>query len=381
MRLPPKPRAWVTLGALLVLAAGAARVVLPPARAAGADPTAPAQPPAPELDGGKWLNGPPQTLKELRGKVVLIDFWEYTCVNCLRTLPYLKEWWRRYHDKGLVIIGVHTPEFQFARRPENIAAAVRELGLHYPILVDSDRKVWDAYNNRYWPAKYLIDAKGRVRYSHFGEGAYGATEQQIQRLLREVNPGVDLPRVMEPVRPEDGPGKVCYPVTPELYAGYERGGLEGTLGNREGYHPERTFGYRDPGSHEDGLLYAQGSWRSTAEALISSRDSPYPRDWIALRYHAIGVNAVLKPEASAANRVWVYQDGAPVGREDAGEDLQFDAAGRSFVLVDRPRMYSLIKNRQFGHHALRLAVSKPGLGLYAFTFTSCAMAQAPSRAN
>jgi thiol-disulfide isomerase/thioredoxin len=338
-----------------------------------------AEPPAaPELDGGvRWINSTPLKLSSLRGKAVLIDFWEYTCVNCLRTLPYLKEWHRRYKDKGLVIIGVHTPEFQFARSEENVAAAVKEFGLEYPIVVDSNYAIWKAYSNRFWPAKYLCDARGRVAYYHFGEGGYGETEQQIQILLRQINPRVELPPLMEAVRAEDQPGKVCYPTTPELYVGYERGLAEATLGNREGYSPGRAILYHDPGSHEDGMIYAQGQWKNTPEAFISARTSRYPRDWIAVRYHAIEANAVMKPEKGAPVRLWIYQDGKPVPEKDRGKDVQADEQGRTFVMVDKPRMYNLLKNAAFGQHELRLAVSQPGLGIYSFTFTSCEIARAP----
>jgi thiol-disulfide isomerase/thioredoxin len=367
------------MGALLLVALLAACLSATGSRASAAGSGPVTDPPqAPELEGGvRWINSKPLKLTGLRGKVVLIDFWEYTCVNCLRTLPYLKEWHRRYKDKGLVIIGVHTPEFRFARAEDNVAAAVKELGLEYPIVIDSNYAIWKSYSNRFWPAKYLCDARGRVRYYHFGEGGYGETEREIQALLRETSPKVDLPPLMEAVRAEDQPGRVCYPTTPELYVGYERGGPEGTFGNREGYHPGQVFVFRDPGSHEDGLIYAQGAWKSSGEAFISARTSRYPRDWIALRYHAIEANAVMKPERGSPVRLWLYQDGKPVAEKCRGKDVQADDQGRTFVLVDKPRMYNLIKNPAFGQHELRLATSQPGLGVYSFTFVSCEIARAP----
>ncbi len=292
---------------------------------------------APEFPKGvTWLNSLPQTLKQLRGKVVLVDFWEYTCVNCIRTLPYVKEWDRRYRDKGLVIIGVHTPEFAFAKQVNNVRKAVADFALTYPIAVDSGYKIWNAYNNRYWPAKYLIDKNGVIRYSHFGEGNYGNTEAQIQALLKEINPRVALPAVLEALRPEDNDGAVCYPVTPELYAGSLRGEL----------------GSRPTGS--GGTLYAAA-----------------PQDYIALKYHALGANVVLKPERGKPIRLEVEQDGKPVARADRGEDIRYDSAGRSYLLVDQPRMYRLAKNAKFGTHELKLLAADEGLGLYSYTFTSC----------
>jgi len=321
---------------------------------------------APEFPKGvTWLNSPPLTLKQLRGKVVLVDFWEYTCVNCIRTFPYLKEWDQRYRDKGLVIIGVHTPEFAFARQVENVRRAAAGFGFKYPVAVDSEYKIWNAYGNHYWPAKYLIDRRGVVRYAHFGEGNYGNTEQQIQALLKEIRPNVALPPVMDALRPEDRIGAVCYPVTPELYAGSQRG----ELGSRPA--PSGESVYKDPGSHEDGVIYPHGAWAQGSESLLHTRQSSTPEDYVALKYHALGLNAVLKPERGKPVRLDVEQDGRPVTKEDAGTDIRYDTAGRSYVLVDQPRMYNLVKNAKFGRRELKLLAADEGLGLYSFTFTSC----------
>ena len=166
-----------TVAALLLCAAAAT------SRATPAD-TAFAPSPAPEFTGlGKWLNGPPLTLGQLRGKVVLIDFWTYTCINCIHTLPYVERWHEKYKDQGLVVIGIHTPEFPFERSTENVQTAIRRFNLHYPVAQDNEYATWRAYQNRYWPAFYLIDRNGHIVYEHFGEGEYAETEAQIQRLL------------------------------------------------------------------------------------------------------------------------------------------------------------------------------------------------------
>jgi thiol-disulfide isomerase/thioredoxin len=328
--------------------------------------------PAPELAKGlKWLNSPPLTMEGLRGKVVLIDFWEYTCINCIRTLPYLKAWHEKYKDKGLVIVGVHTPEFHFARTPANVEKSVKDFGLKYPIIVDSDYTVWNAYGNRYWPAKYLIDKDGNARFFHPGEGAYEATEARIQQLLKEVDPKVELPAVTPALRGTDKMGAVCYPVTPELYIGALRGGHEGTLANKEGYRVGRDVTYKDPGKWDDGRVYMNGQWKNTNEALISTRESPSARDYIGIRYHALEVNSVIRPENGKPVRVWVYHDEKPVARKDKGTDIRYDEKGRSYLLVDQPRMYNIIKNEKFGQRNLRLAAASPGMGIYSFTFVSC----------
>jgi len=189
---------------------------------------------APELAPGSWIQGPEVSIKFARGTVVLVDFWESTCVNCVRTLPYLKAWHERYAGRGLVIVGVHTPEFEFTADPGLVAAAVRDEGLPYSVLLDQDRATWLQFANHYWPAKYLIDARGYLRYEHFGEGAYGETEEWIQRLLREAGDTAPMPEPLEPVREEDRPGAVCYPATREIHVGYHRGKLLAPEGYRPG---------------------------------------------------------------------------------------------------------------------------------------------------
>src|SRR5947209_2051430 len=193
---------------------------------------------APEI-GRVWLNSPPLSLRQLRGRAVLIDFWDYTCVNCIRTLPYVQAWHQRYAEKGLVAIGVHTPEFTFAQYESNVERGVREFGLTYPIVIDTNYELWKAFANKYWPAKYLIDKEGYIRHAHFGEGAYSETEAAIQDLLREVNPTVRLPALMKPVRESDAPGAICYRPTPELYLGHKRG----RIGNPNGFAADRSNDY------------------------------------------------------------------------------------------------------------------------------------------
>jgi thiol-disulfide isomerase/thioredoxin len=177
---------------------------------------------APEI-GRVWLNSPPLSFRQLRGRVVLVDFWDYTCVNCIRTLPYVKAWHERYKDVGLTVIGVHTPEFTFAQYEANVERGVREFGLTYPIVIDSNFEIWKAFANRCWPSKYLLDKEGYLRFAHPGEGAYRECEEVIQELLREIDPAVLLPEPVAAVRPEDMLGAVCYPASPELYLGHRRG--------------------------------------------------------------------------------------------------------------------------------------------------------------
>jgi thiol-disulfide isomerase/thioredoxin len=321
---------------------------------------------APEFPAGvTWLQGGPLRMADLRGKLVLIDFWDYTCVNCIRTLPYVKEWHRRYADHGLVVVGVHAPEFSFARENGNVLRFVREQGIQYPVVLDNEYAIWQAWANRYWPAKYVVDANGYVRYYHFGEGQYGETEEVLQRLLREVFPQALLPGLMEPVREEDRPGAVCYRVTPELYLGYARG----APGNPQ-MQPDQAFKYRDPGKHIDGHAYLDGDWLVTAEfAARPAGASGESR--LLVPYMAKDVNLVIHPPTYGdAATISILQDGAPLRAEDAGEDV---VAGEtvSTVKVDVPRMYRLVSNADIDRHELTLSTTSDGVALYAFTFTSC----------
>lgn len=320
---------------------------------------------APEISPGEWINSEPLKLKDLRGKVVLIDFWEYTCINCIRTLPYVKAWHKRYNDQGLVIIGIHAPEFQFSREGENVIAAVKKFDIPYPIVLDNQYRTWRAFANRYWPTKYLIDKDGVIRYSHFGEGNYEETEEAIQGLLKELNPDLDFAEPMSPIRPTDIPGAVCYRVTPELYLGYQRG----RIGNREGFRPGKLVGYSPPAKREEDIFYLQGKWLNGAESIRYSGEG---KGSLSLRYTAAEVNLVIKPEGENGFKVFITQDGEPLSDKNKGDDVLYDSEGKSYLMIDEPRMYRLLKNNNFGTYDLELISESKGFSAYAFTFvTAC----------
>jgi thiol-disulfide isomerase/thioredoxin len=321
----------------------------------------------PELIGGKWVNSEELSVRQLRGRVILVDFWDYTCVNCIRTLPYVKEWHRRYSDKGLVIIGVHAPEFFFAKTEENVKRAIKRFEIEYHVVMDNNYEIWHAFANRYWPAKYLADKRGYVRYAHFGEGNYIETEAAIQLLLREIDPNVGLPDLMKPVRDTDIPGISCYRVSPELYFGYKRG----SLGNPEGYNQNAVGDYRLPDKIENDTLYVEGKWFSAPEYMKPALDGETGMASVVLRYTASEVNAVISPDGEKGFKVFVMQDGRHLNPEDAGHDIQFDNEGKSYIVVDEPRMYYLVKNREFGSRLLKLSSNSSAFAIYAFTFVSC----------
>jgi thiol-disulfide isomerase/thioredoxin len=321
---------------------------------------------APEI-GHVWLNSPPLSFHLLRGRAVLVDFWDYTCVNCIRTLPYVQAWHERYRDKGLTVIGVHTPEFTFAQYESNVERGIREFGLTYPIVIDSNREIWKAFANRYWPTKYLLDKDGYLRYGHFGEGAYGETEQVIQELLREIEPAIVLPPLMEPVREEDHMGAVCYRATGELYLGNRRG----RIGNEGGFREDQIADYSFAGAIEENFFYATGRWASTAEYFEAVDDGAHT---LRLKYEASAVNLVMASPHTSSAEVVIRQGGKPLTRAQATRDTRFRTATQGeeegYVVVDSARMYFLIDNHEFGAHELELRCSA-GVAAFAFTFTSC----------
>ncbi|MBN1529933.1 MAG: cytochrome c biogenesis protein DipZ [Thermoleophilaceae bacterium] len=306
---------------------------------------------APDFTGNQmWFNTPAErrlSLRELRGKVVLVDFWTYTCINCIRTLPYLKAWDERYGDDGLVIVGVHTPEFPFERSAGNVAEAIGQNGIRYAVAQDNDYATWNAYGNQYWPAKYLIDAEGRVRYLHFGEGAYDRTEGAIRRLLAEAGrrPGARTQASGE--RASSGVS------TPESYLGAARarGFVNGPI-----HAGTRDFGTRIPELPPDTLGY-EGTWRITPESATAVR-----RARLRLSFGARRVYLVLGSRGGTPRGVRVELDGRPLPDRLAGEDVR-DAR----AVVRRQRLYRLVDLGRAGRHELTLELA-PGISGYAFTF-------------
>ncbi len=291
--------------------------------------------PAPEFAGVEaWLNSDPLTIKELKGKVVLIDFWTYSCINCLRTLPYIKKWDETYRDKGLVIVGVHTPEFAFEREKSNVESAVRRLGLQYPVALDPDFGTWEAWQNRYWPAKYLIDRSGRIRYSHFGEGEYEKTEEAIRTLLDEP----DLPGLVSSGVDAETPGDVQ---TPETYLGSDR--LQGYYGSEISVGSETDYTFADS-VPPNGVSY-DGRWTVEGERIVAGAGAK-----LRLRYWAANANLVLGTDGKPGT-VKVFLDGEPV----------------KTVKVDKDDLYRLTDLPAGGEHLLELRFS-PGVEAYAFTF-------------
>ncbi len=314
---------------------------------------------APELVGLQgWISSEPLTLAALRGRVVIVDFWTYSCINCLRTIPYLNAWFDRYRDDGLMIIGVHSPEFVFERDAARVERAVRRLQIRYPVAIDSDKRTWNAYANQYWPHKYLIDRGGNIRYAQIGEGGYRETEQHIRELLAEG--GRDPGPASAEVQPETVDVKAI--ATPEIYLGTYFGQF---LGNPLGLRGMRAAVYGEPGTIEPNLFYLVGRWAAGEEAIASVGSGEHK---IILRYTARAVNLV----AGAPGReldVEILRDGRPLTVETAGADVVIDERDRAVVRVGEERLYRLIDDRTgYGMHTVTVIVEQGGLEAYTFTF-------------
>ncbi len=322
---------------------------------------------APELVPGLWVQGPEVSLASCRGRVVLVEFWESTCVNCVRTLPYLKAWHERYAGRGLTVVGVHTPEFDFTADPETVAAAVRAEQIPYPVLLDVGARTWERFANHYWPSRYLIDARGYLRYEHFGEGAYGTTEEWMQRLLQEAGDPAPMPPLLAPERGEDEPGAVCHRATREVHAGFHRGKLAAPEGYRPGEevrHTERPEGPAPPG-----MFGATGLWFHEAEFL----EAREPGAALELLCDAAGVHAVLAPGGEAEIEV----DGAPIRPEERGGDVH-EREGRTRAEWDCGRMVRLVGGGVFRRRRVMLRFPQVGVRVYAFSFsTSCEAVEPP----
>ena len=306
-----------------------------------------------------WLNTPPLTVEALRGKVVLVDFWTYTCINWLRTLGYVRAWAEKYADQGLVVIGVHTPEFPFEGDLENVRWAAKEMKVDYPVAIDTEYAVWNAFGNSYWPALYLADDEGRIRYHHFGEGEYEEGERVIQQLLRDAGAsGIDDELVIVPDDGFEAQADWAHLGSPETYLGFEQGRNFASQGEAAF---DRPFAYEPPSPLALNQWALSGDWTIESGAGVVNRAG----GGILFRYHARDVNLVLAPPAAGvAVQFRVTVDGQEPG---AGHGLDTDEHGNG--TITRPRMYQLI--RQPGPTADRtfeITFLDPGARGYVFTF-------------
>ena len=313
--------------------------------------------PLPSLEGlGPWFNSPPLTNQQLNGKVVLIDFWTYSCINCLRTLPYLKAWDAKYRRDGLVIIGVHAPEFAFERDPANVSKAVEDLGVRYPVALDNQYRLWNLLHNQYWPAHYFIDAQGRIRYVHHGEGEYAMAERVIRQLLAEAGHAPKGGMANESATGAEAAAAFKDIGSPETYIGYYRAERFVSPGGLIDDQP-KTY-TAAPLALNDWSL--EGSWIDRRQSALSLA----PGARISFRFHARDLHLVLGSATGKPVRFQVTLDGAPP-RQDAGADSRGDGSG----VVGGQRLYQLIRQEgQVRDRSFTITFLDPGAEAFSFTF-------------
>jgi len=317
---------------------------------------------APEFKGiTSYINTNQTKLSDLKGKVVLVDFWTYSCINCIRTLPYLVDWNQKYSDKGLVIVGIHSPEFEFEKNIDNVKQAVARFGIKYPVLLDNDHGTWDAFQNSYWPRKYLVDSEGYIRYDHIGEGGYAETENAIKSLLAERSnlQGLEISnlnqtKLIVPSAPSVDFNQIK---TPELYFGYQY--AKAQLGNIEGFNPEKTVNYTIPSSNLDtNVIYLQGLWKNNPDNM----ELVGPDGKITLVYSAKSVNIV----AGGKGEVTVGEDGKGEQTNNSSKGNDTDPEGK--LSIDGQRLYNIADNTNYGNHHIEIDAKGPGFKIYTFTF-------------
>ena len=334
----------------------------------------------------------PLNLQDLKGNVVLVDFWTYSCINCIRTIPYLNDWFEKYTGKGLTIVGVHTPEFEFEKNFNNVKSAVDKFHIKYPVLQDNDKGTWNAYENNYWPRKYIVDTEGNIRYDHIGEGAYSETEKVIQYLLAERAAKMGKTEItfsntsVPAVSAGDGNSQASkrdfFKIqTPEIYLGYQL--ARDRLGNTENFQPDRTVSYTIPHNinntnFKPNIVYLEGQWKNKPDNI--ELQSEMGR--IVLNYSAKSVNIVAGGPLGATGRVSVDNftnildrpisfpsSSSSTSLQKVKEGLGTDISNvTSQFSIDSQRLYNLINSNEYGQHVVTVDVRGKGFQLYTFTF-------------
>ncbi len=313
--------------------------------------------PAPNITGiSAWINSPPLNLTALRGNVVLVDFWTYSCINCIRSIPFLNDLYNEYHGDGLVIIGVHTPEFQFEHNYTNVLNAVHTFGIQYPVAMDNNYSTWTAFHNEYWPADYLINTTGYIRYESFGEGNFNETANVIKLMLENAGHNVSSSGINF-----TDSANFSAIGSPEMYLGWQEiaNGRTDYLGNSQGFMPNQTVNYTLPSNLDEGnIVYLNGSWYDAPYYIMSAGNESE----LFLYYKARDVNIV----ASGNSSLTVMLDGKPLNSSSLGADARI-VNGNATVRINSSRLYNLVSTPSYGIHQIEI-IAKPGVNIYTFTF-------------
>ena len=313
---------------------------------------------APNLVGiAEYLNTSVEELEEvMKDKVILYDIWTYSCINCIRTLPYITAWDDKYSEQGLLIIGIHSPEFEFEKDPQNVQIAMEKHGINYPVVLDNDMETWKAFENRYWPRKYIADHEGFIRYDHIGEGAYQETEKVIQRLLEERSQGLGVEMASASTLVDIEEFEHSLFRTPELYFGYKFAQNRNQLGSEEGFRPGTIVTYAEPENVDLHKFYPVGDWHNFHDSmeLVSETGT------IKLLYNAKEVNIVTENSATLE----IFLDGEPLPADIAGTDI----VEGNILQVEGAGLYNIINSEASSTHLIEIAVSGSGFQIFTFTF-------------
>ena len=308
------------------------------------------------LDATEYINIQSNELTEtLEGNVVLYDIWTYSCINCIRTIPYITTWDEKYRDEGLVIVGIHTPEFEFEKDKGNVLAAVQKFDINYPVVLDNEKEIWNAFQNKYWPRKYIADHDGYIRYDHIGEGAYKETEKIIQQLLQERSESLNIKtNTFELTALEEFEHSTFR--TPELYFGYKFASDRNNLGNENGFKPEEIVEYNIPLKIKQHYFYLDGKWKNTKDSMKLVSENGL----IMLNYNAKQVNIVASNNAELE----IFIDGNYIPKHIAGIDVNQNGK----VMIIEPRLYNIVDSTVTESHELVIKVNDPKFEIFTFTF-------------
>jgi len=313
---------------------------------------------APDLVGiAHYLNTTPEKLsEEIKDKVILYDIWTYSCINCIRTLPYITAWNDKYADQGLLIIGVHSPEFEFEKDPENVKMAIEKYGIDYPVVLDNDMETWKAFDNRYWPRKYIADHEGYIRYDHIGEGGYQETEKIIQQLLHERNISLGIQMASAAPLVEIKEFEHTMFRSPELYFGYKFAQNRNQLGSEEGFKPGKTVTYSESNKVDLHKFYLTGDWKNYEDSMELVSDT----GTIKLRYNAKQVNIVTDNVAELE----IFLDGEPIPAKYSGDDI----TSGNMLIASEPDLYNIISSENSSSHLMEIQIEGKGFQIFTFTF-------------
>lgn len=313
---------------------------------------------APNLVGiAHYLNTTPEQLAlEMKGKVVLYDIWTYSCINCIRTLPYITSWNDKYSDEGLLIIGIHSPEFEFEKDKENVELALAKHGVTYAVVMDNDWETWKAFENRYWPRKYIADHEGYIRYDHIGEGAYKETEKVIQHLLKERSASLGVQMASAETLVDIEEFEHTNFRSPELYFGYKFAQGRNQLGSAEGFNQNKITTYSEPDNVQLHKFYPVGDWLNLEDSMRLESDSGS----IKVRYTAKQVNIVTANSADLE----IFLDGLPLDEKYSGSDID---SGNKITVTDAD-LYNIISSENSSTHELEIKINQKGFEIFTFTF-------------